>query len=89
MTAARTAGAGSVCTATIIEINSYDGVLLLNEHSDLYFLFHNFGVQIIPFKTRKKDIAKSPLPRNLNYDLENNDSKTVLSRRRFKLSDFP
>ena len=32
--------------------------------TDLYFLFHSFGVQIIPFKTKnlfegKKDIAKN------------------------------
>ena len=30
--------------STIIEIDRYDGGLLLNEHDDLYFLFHNFGV---------------------------------------------
>ena len=24
----------------------------LNEHGDLYFLLHNFGVQIIPFKSK-------------------------------------
>ena len=36
--------------STIIEIDRYDGVLLLNEHGDLYFLLHNFGVQIICFK---------------------------------------
>ena len=36
--------------STIIEIDRYDGVLLLNEHGDLYFLLHNFGVQFIPFK---------------------------------------
>ena len=33
----------------VIEIDRYDGVFLLKEHGgDLYFLFHNFGVQIIP-----------------------------------------
>ena len=46
----------------------FDGGLLLNKHGDLYFLFHNFGVQIIPFKTKKlkkkssegkKDVAKN------------------------------
>ena len=37
--------------STIIEIDRYDGVLLLNEHDDLYFLFHNFDVHIIPLKT--------------------------------------
>ena len=83
--------------STIIEIDSYDGVLLLNEHGDLYFLFH---VQIIPFKTtffknlsegKKRYIQKrtqSPLPRDANYDLENNDSRNVLRRRRFTSSDF-
>ena len=25
----------------------------MNEHGDLYFLFHNFGVQIVPFKLDK------------------------------------
>ena len=51
---------------TIIDIDRYDGVLLLNEQGDLYILLHNIGVQIIPFKSRnifqnllegKKDIA--------------------------------
>ena len=32
------------------EVNRYDGLLLLNEHGNLYFLLHNFGGQIIPFK---------------------------------------
>ena len=40
--------------STIIEIDRYDGGLLLNVHGDLYFLFHIFGVQIIPFKTKNK-----------------------------------
>ena len=31
----------------------YDDVLPLNEHGDLYFLLHHFGVQIIPFKLKK------------------------------------
>ena len=38
--------------STLIAIDWYDGVLLLNEQGDLYFLFHNFGVQIIPFKNK-------------------------------------
>ena len=52
--------------STIIEIDRYDGGVLLNELGDLYFLFHNFGVQIIPFKNfffflskGKKYIAKN------------------------------
>ena len=32
------------------EVNRYDGLLLVNEHGNLYFLLHNFGGQIIPFK---------------------------------------
>ena len=32
------------------QIDRYDGVFDLNEHGDLYFLLHNFGVQIIPFE---------------------------------------
>ena len=56
--------------STIIKIDRYDGDLLLNEHGDLYFVLHNFGVQIMPFKIKiknnskklsegKKDIAKN------------------------------
>ena len=48
------------------EVNRYDGLLLVNEHGNLYFLLHNFGGQIIPFKLeelknywRKKDTSKS------------------------------
>ena len=46
--------------STLIEIDRYDGVLLLNEHGDLY----NFGVHIILLKKiiiseGKKDIAKN------------------------------
>ena len=44
--------------STIIEIDRYDGGLLLNEQGDLYFLFYNFGVQIIPFKTMKKNLSE-------------------------------
>ena len=39
---------------------------------DLYFLFHNFGVQIIPFKTKfKKNISRKekkdiPVARNVH-----------------------
>ena len=38
---------------TIIDIDRYDGVLLLNEQGDLYILLHNIGVQITPFKSKK------------------------------------
>ena len=48
-------------------VKRYDGLQLLNEHGDLYFLLHKFGVQIIPCKLEKlkriiegeKDRAKS------------------------------
>ena len=30
----------------------------LNEHGDLYFLLHNFGAQIIPFKKKLKIYRK-------------------------------
>ena len=50
----------------IIEIDRYDGVLLLNKQGDPYFFLHSFGVQIIPFKLlsfnyrkEKRDIAKN------------------------------
>lgn len=39
---------------TIIDIDRYDGVLLLNEQGDLYIVLHNIDVQIIPFKSEKK-----------------------------------
>lgn len=51
-----------------IKRNRFDGLLLLNEHGDLHFLLHNFGVHIILFRLKnfkkncwkgKKDIAKS------------------------------
>ena len=86
--------------STLIEIDRYDGGVLLKELGDLYFLFHNFGVQSIPFRSfffnlseGKKYIAnnvhKAPYPcRDVNYDLENSDSRNFLSRRRCKLSDF-
>ena len=42
---------------TIIEMDRYGGGLVLNEHGDLYFLLiDNFGVQIIPFKTKNNKI---------------------------------
>ena len=44
--------------STLIEIERYDGVLLLNEHGDLYFLLHNFPAQIIPFKLKKNLIYR-------------------------------
>ena len=48
-------------------VKRYDGLQLLNEHVDLHFLLHKFGVQIIPCKLEKlkriiegeKDGAKS------------------------------
>ena len=42
--------ATSVFQSTVVELDRYDGDLLINEHGDLYVLLHNFGVQIIPFK---------------------------------------
>ena len=32
------------------QVKRYDGLQLLIENTDLYFLLHNFGVQIIPFR---------------------------------------
>ena len=32
----------------------YDGLWLVNEQVDLRFSLHNFGVQIIPFKSEKE-----------------------------------
>ena len=34
-------------------VKKYDGLLLLNEHSHLYFALHDFGEQIISFKLKK------------------------------------
>ena len=48
---------------SIIEIDryTYDGVLLLNEHDDRYFLFHKFGVHIIPFTTKRINYRKEKM----------------------------
>ena len=35
------------------EVNRYDGLLLVNEYGNLYFLLHNFQGQIILFKLEK------------------------------------
>ena len=35
------------------EVNRYDGLMLVKEHGDLYFLLHNFAGKIIPFKLEK------------------------------------
>ena len=35
------------------EVNRYDGLFLVNEYGNLYFLLHNFEGQIIPFKLEK------------------------------------
>ena len=32
------------------QVKRYDGLQLLIENTDLYFLLYNFGVQIIPFR---------------------------------------
>ena len=42
--------ATSVFQSTVVQLDRYDGDLLINEQDDLYFLLHNFGVPIIPFK---------------------------------------
>ena len=34
-------------------VNRFDGLLLVNEYGNLYFLLHNFEGQIIPFKLEK------------------------------------
>ena len=73
----------------------------MNEHGDLYFLLHKFGVQIYPFKLDKlkKNSAKgkklwlkkgeqSSLLDDAKYYLERNDSRNVLSRCCMKLHGF-
>ena len=35
------------------EVNRYDGLLLVNEYGNLYFLLHNFQGEIILFKLEK------------------------------------
>ena len=35
------------------QVKRYDDLRLRNEHGD-FFLLHNFGVQIVPFKLAKK-----------------------------------
>ena len=46
--------------STIIEIVRYDGVLLLNEHGDLYILLHHFGDKLSPLNQKhfKKNIGR-------------------------------
>ena len=78
------------------EVNRYDGLLLVNEHGNLYFLLHNFGGQIIPFKLeelknywRKKDTSKSAHQACCSrMQSSPNDSRNVLSQCSLKLSDF-
>ena len=54
--------------STIIEIDRYGGGLVLNEHGDLYFLLlNNFGVQIIPFKTKIKEKKRKIIGRKTRY----------------------
>ena len=78
------------------EINA---CFLLNERGDLYFLLHKFGEQIILFNLRigkncsegKKDIANyctKPIRQDANYDLENNDSRNILSQYRLESCDL-
>ena len=66
------------CFQSMDEVNRYDGLLLVNEHGNLYFLLHNFGGQIIPFKLEelKKNIGgkkihlkvwTKPLARGCNH----------------------
>ena len=76
-------------------------VHLSNEHGDLYFLLHKIVVQIIAFqvkKIKKKIVRKEkkkislkectqPFLQDANYDLENNDSRNVLSQCRLELCD--
>ena len=35
------------------EVNRFDGLLLVNEYGNLYFLLHNFQGEIILFKLEK------------------------------------
>ena len=40
----------SIVFQSMDQVKRCDGLMLLKEHSELYFLLHDFGVQIIPFK---------------------------------------
>ena len=68
--------------------NEINARFLLTERSDLYFLLHNFGLQI-----KKQNLCSylkastKPLLENDNYDLENKESTNVLSRYSLKLCD--
>ena len=65
-----------------------------NEHGDLYFLLHTFGVKIILFKLKKKKIVWKEkdianwLLHDANDDLKNNDWENVLSQCHLELCDF-
>ena len=47
---ARTFRENSIVFQSMDQVKRCDGLMLLKEHSELYFLLHGFGVQIIPFK---------------------------------------
>lgn len=73
----------------IDEVNKYDGLSLLNEQGDLYFLLTNFGMSHKPLwieETKKKIImgrkgkAKSvDEVEDANYN-QSNDSRNLLSQ---------
>ena len=50
------------------EVNRFDGLLLVNEYGNLYFLLHNFEGQIIPFKLEK--LKKLLEEKRYNYKCE-------------------
>ena len=81
------------------QLKRCNGLMLLIEYDELYFLLHDFGVQFIPIKLgnlkkiyrrEKKEMQLKTCtePVDANYNLESNDSRNVLSRCRLKLCDL-
>lgn len=84
------------CLSINGQAKRYDGLWLVNEHSDLHFLLYNFSEQTFPFKlddletnsAKGKKFPQTPLPDDANYELQSHDSWNVQSRCRIKLRDF-
>ena len=79
-----------------MEVNRYDGLLLVNEYGNLFFLLHNFDGQIIPFKSEKlnKLLEEKDTTKNVHeaccsrMQSSPYDSRNVLSQCSLKLRDF-
>ena len=73
------------CLSINGQAKRYDGLWLVNEHSDLRFLLYNFSEQTFTFKldeletnsAKGKKFPQSPLPDDANYELQSHDSRNV------------